>query len=195
MLVFSADDVSVHAAVVPCPDGRGAVSRAVAERAAVRALLLEATGGTVEVLEHTPDGAPRLPGGNGSVSVSHCRGVAALAVSACGRRIGVDVESRGRGAQLRRVARRFLSATQSEAWSVSDESLLRAWTIKEALYKAEERPGWALADIPLPPDAGSVDGAIVEAGGHRYRVMCPDVAVDSGAVMTLVVREAFARDC
>ena len=57
--------------------------------------------------------------------------------------------------------------------------LLAAWVLKEALYKAAEQPGWALADIPvLSPQE------IMEGGQPRVecfgRVFVPEVIEADG---------------
>ena len=83
------------------------------------------------------------------MSVSHCRGLAVLAIDCRGGAIGVDAESCGRGVQLSRVKARFLSDGQS-AWGTSEALLLRGWTIKEAVYKFAGVVGLPLCDVPLP---------------------------------------------
>ena len=122
-----------------------------AQSMAVRRLVREVLGREA-VLTHRPDGSPAIEGSDVEVSVSHTSGLAVLAVG--GRmRIGVDVELPR--ATLRRVARKFLSASEMDVW-VSDSDLLRAWTIKEALYKAAGCSGVDFAnDVVLP---GKEDG-------------------------------------
>ena len=108
-----------------------------AEREAA-CLLVEAAFGSGSVLTHSAAGAPLVDGiDEGSLSVSHGAGYAALAVCDAGRRVGIDVESPR--AQLRRVVRRIL--TPAEAAILPDAAtcdialLLRIWTAKEAVYK------------------------------------------------------------
>lgn len=119
------------------------------EQAAKMAIVAEVFG-PLEVC-HRADGSPFIPGSGASISVSHCQTLVVLAVDRLGRNIGIDCETADRGAQLGRVASKFLSPTQSLAWGADEKHLLRAWTLKEAFYKAARIPGLPLADIPLPP--------------------------------------------
>ena len=68
-----------------------------------------------------------------SISVSHSRDYAAVAVSPFGL-FGLDIEQM-RG-QLEKVAHRVLSPEEFDDYSRLEQGLLRAWTLKEALYKA-----------------------------------------------------------
>lgn len=81
---------------------------------------------------HRASGAPSLilPGGGSRpwISVSHSRSLAALAVS--DRPVGIDIEAPS--PKLERVAERFLSPEEL----ASIPNLLRAWTAKEAAFKA-----------------------------------------------------------
>lgn len=119
---------------------------------------------------HTPEGIPFLEvqgGGDDplpSISVSHSRSLVAVAVAPSGCPVGVDAETTGRDRQLRRVAPRFLSGAQLPRWSADPAMLLRAWTLKEALYKAALTPGMPMDEIPLPEEG---EGS-VELRGRRY---------------------------
>lgn len=183
MKLYAGDDITVFA-TSPCVE----MPRGEAERSAVSALLAEAfAGGETPELEHAPSGAPRLKGSAANVSVSHCRELAVVALDGRGRAIGVDAESAGRGAQLRRVAAKFLPEEQMAAWCASDAALLRAWTLKEAMYKAMLTPGLPLAEIPLPAlPAGIEPGPVVlECRGRRFKAQALSAAGFAGAV-TLV---------
>ena len=103
------------------------------EKRAVREIV-ESVFGDNAVLSHRPDGSPVVEGCNVEISVSHCRGVAAVAVNTDSQRIGIDIEEPRD--QLARVAPRVLSAEELSAYGGSADGLLRAWTLKEALYKA-----------------------------------------------------------
>ena len=102
------------------------------EQAAKMAIVAEVFGR--RELCHRPDGAPFIPGSGASISVSHCQTLVVLAADRLGRNIGIDCETASRGAQLGRVAAKFLSAAQSLAWGADEKHLLRAWTLKEAFY-------------------------------------------------------------
>lgn len=139
-------------------------SRAVAEKVAVKSLLKEAFPSQRDLrIGHRYTGAPFLttskngrpndmaPDGRPfpAISVSHCRSMAAIAIAPPGTPIGIDCETPDRLRQLERVAPRFLSSDQLEVWSKAP-AVLWAWTIKEAAYKAADRPGLDLGWIPLP---------------------------------------------
>lgn len=134
-----------------------------AERRAV-SRLAEYAAGHEAVIEHNPDGSPYIPGLDETISVSHCRGIAALAFNRAGSRFGIDIE-RPR-ATLTRVASKFLTEAERERLAGMD-SLLEAWTVKEALYKAAGVPGIPLAGgLPLPDSGGrskiAVNGRVAD---------------------------------
>lgn len=182
MIIYENSTVAVGLRAVAEP---GAERSLATQRRAVAALMKELFKGEAPPIGHTPDGAPTLPGGR-SVSVSHCRHAVAVAVDTAGRRIGVDVDTLGRDVTLSRVAPRFLSPGQMAAWSATAGTLLTAWSIKEALYKAVGQRGWSLADIPLPADCQNflLSGkAEVEAFGHSYRLLSLPSAGGCGPVI------------
>ncbi len=122
-----------------------------AQKMAVRRLLINAFGKDAE-LRHHADGAPYIEGCGRWISLSHCRGYAALATGGSAR-IGVDIETPR--ATLRRVTRKYLSDEEMR-FTVTDTDLLRAWTIKEALYKAAGIVGVDFArgvTLPLPGES------------------------------------------
>lgn len=117
------------------------------ERRAVEALIREAFGRDLP-LGHSADGAPVLPVA-ASISISHCQGLAALAVGPEGARIGIDIETLR--PQLRRVAPKFLSEAEQRVYGANLEGLVAAWTLTEAAYKAAGIAGLRLTtDIRLP---------------------------------------------
>ncbi len=121
------------------------------------------------VLSHTDQGAPRVDGRQ--VSISHSRTHAALAFHPAAA-IGIDLESPR--PQLQRVKSRFLSAEELDAFGSSDELLLKAWTAKEAVYKAAETLGPDLRDIRLAPDLRTARAAGREYTLH-YHPLPPDL--------------------
>lgn len=133
-------------------------------RAAERAAVAELTRhlfGDAATLTHTPAGAPRVDGRR--VSIAHSRTQAAMAYHT-GAVIGIDLESSR--PQLARVMRRFLRAEEAELFGHSPELLLRAWTAKEAVYKAVETLAPDLAQcISLAPDLTAA-----YAAGRRFRL-------------------------
>ena len=146
-----------------------------------RELLREVLSADDEDVEigHTPDGAPRLTVKFRSmpVSVSHSRRTLMIAISKNGGRLGIDTETPDRVEQLKRIACRFIGDGQ-EMWG-EEHRLLRAWTIKEALYKAAGIAGWALRAIPLPAD-GELP-AIVETPCGQFRLIAAELPEEAGA--------------
>lgn len=138
---------------------------------AVRRLVAEAFGPPA-TLCHEESGAPYVRLDDTilrSLSITHCSDTAMLATAPEGTAIGIDCEH-FRGA-LRNVAPRILSAEELAPWTASDALLLRAWTIKEAVYKAALAPGLPFADgIRLPaPDAPLQVATIPD--GRRFRLI------------------------
>jgi phosphopantetheinyl transferase len=63
--------------------------------------------------------------------------------------VGIDLERFGR--QVEKIGPRFLSAEEWNRWQDSHSDLTKAWTCKEAIYKAMGVPGLAFQqDIRLP---------------------------------------------
>lgn len=131
------------------PEGNAA-SRRSRETDAVRRLLNVLLGPDANMAHHE-NGAPYisdLP--EMSISVTHSRKVAAVAVcTGPDTMIGIDAEEWR--TQLERVAPRILSPEEIEKYSGTETHLLAAWTMKEALFKAALTPGTDFArDINLP---------------------------------------------
>lgn len=162
------------------------------EQAAKMAIVAEVFG-PLELC-HRADGSPFIPGSGASISVSHCQTLVVLAADRLRRNIGIDCETSSRGAQLGRVAAKFLSPAQSLAWGADEKYLLRAWTLKEAFYKAARIPGLPLADIPLPPAVvwptlgGGRRGGEMEFRGRRFSFPPVEFAGFAGDI-SLVVEE------
>lgn len=136
------------------------------ERKGVEALLTEIFGQCVQLC-HTPEGAPYIDGFGGAISISHSRDYACVALSES-RVVGVDIEQPRE--QLRRVAPRVLSDKELNAYAVSDKLLLRAWTLKEALYKAAFIPGLDFREqINLPLDLNDRKAVV---NGREYKIEC-----------------------
>lgn len=128
-----------------------AVNRREAEKRAVEALVAEAFGAGA-VYSHAENGAPLVCCGSElyrSVSVSHSRTEAVLAVAPEGQKIGIDVEECR--PQLYRVASRVFSKEELEYYGRHIMGLTEAWTLKEAAYKAHRVSGIDFRrDILLP---------------------------------------------
>lgn len=139
---FTMGEAMVYYAPIVVPE-RGSGRRA-AERAAVAGLIAEAFGPEME-LAHDPYGAPYIVDHPDTyISVSHCRGLAVLAVSRRGR-IGIDAELEDE--RLERIGGRFLSPDEQVRWGGSIPSFTFAWTAKEAVFKALGIPGLVITEI------------------------------------------------
>lgn len=143
MITLTIGTTSVLAAkLAECPRA----GRAVTERAAVNSLAKAAFGPSAQ-LAHDPLGAPFIEGFEGHISVSHGAGYALLAIDR-EHRIGIDCEAYR--PQLQRVASKFLSPGELPVHAASPRALLRAWTIKEAIFKALGDPTLTISQISLP---------------------------------------------
>lgn len=152
MLIYRDDIIKVYASRMDASSEGEKIDNLPLQRQMVNRLLSEAFPGFTPGIRHLPSGAPVLEGvpGEWGISVTHCHQIVAVAICRTSSRIGIDVDETSRGNQLRRVAPRFLSASQLAEWTYGDESLLFAWSIKEAIYKAAGIPGLPLSKIPLP---------------------------------------------
>lgn len=150
-----------------CHIDNGAAQRRVREQAAISAMI-ERIFGTGIRIEHNETGAPYLPGRPESISVSHSRHTAALAVDRAGAHIGIDIEEAR--PQLEKVASRVLSDRETALYGPSAHTLVAAWTLKEAAYKCAGTPGLDFRnDIALPdePTAGNT----VTAAGKKLEIL------------------------
>lgn len=104
-------------------------------------------------LAHAPSGRPLLENADGlHISISHSADYVAVVFGPI-EGIGIDVEQPR--AQLARVAPRVLSAAEMAVYGRSERLLLKAWTLKEALYKAALTEGVDFRRdiiLPLSPD-------------------------------------------
>lgn len=200
MELFNRYGIRVFATDLPnSTPGRGP-DRLQSERAAVGRLLRETFPDDILLsIGHHKSGAPFLtrldaddthpsiPSGVPlpEISISHCKGLAVLAVGPVGTKIGVDCESANRFSILRRVAPRFLSEKQTSQWG-EPPALLWAWCIKEAAYKASGQPGLVLQEIPLPPEPPTGEtnpGTTINISGQTYHVLRISVPDHSEVVM------------
>lgn len=182
--VISNRECTLYVTAIECP-GAGMSqrqSRRRRESEAVQRLVANCFGAGA-VYGHTPGGAPTVDGRQ-NLSVSHSSGYAALLTGPAGLAMGVDIEQL-RPAQLRRVARRFLSPRE---WTIfrSDEELLWAWTAKEAVYKAAGIPGLSGPEIALERPYGHC--AFVN--GRRYTLS--SVRTTDSLVVAAVSKAEFS---
>ncbi|MDE5786267.1 MAG: 4'-phosphopantetheinyl transferase superfamily protein [Duncaniella sp.] len=156
----------------PLPDISLYDSRGERDRAATMALLKEIFGNDVEY-SHRPSGAPVVAcnGMNHNVSLSHSCSTIVIAVAGDEKAIGVDVETYRE--QLERVQSKYLSDEERKLFTAPIDKL-KAWTAKEAVYKAALTPGLSLLEI----DCTRISDGIVTARGISYNVTYPAAALD-----------------
>ncbi len=161
--VFKYDDITLGVTPIEADPGRTRTER---EHAAVGAIIARFFGADA-IVGHRDTGAPYLVGREDiSLTVSHSRDYAAVAFSTR-RTIGIDIEQWRE--QLVRVAPRVLSESEMAVYGVSSDLLLRAWTMKEALYKAALTPALDFRrDIMLPPHPASTAATV---GGRPYTII------------------------
>ncbi|MDE6484729.1 MAG: 4'-phosphopantetheinyl transferase superfamily protein [Duncaniella sp.] len=153
--------------VSPLPPLKSGESRAANERNATLALLREIFGNEV-LYSHKPSGAPLIisAGKEHLVSISHSASTVAIAVADAEEALGVDVETYR--VQLERVQSRYLSDAESELFTAPVDKL-KAWTAKEAVYKAALTPGLSLTEI----DCTRIADGIVTARNLIYSITFP----------------------
>ena len=87
------------------------------------------------------------------ISLSHSFPFVAAVISHK-KTVGIDLERFGRNVE--KIGPRFLSAEEWNRWQDSHSDLTKAWTCKEAIYKAMGVPGLAFQqDIQLPSFANN----------------------------------------
>lgn len=180
-----AEGVEIYTAPIATDGSRG--SRREAEKAAM-ARLVTTLFGPGATVAHSPDGAPRLilPGtatAAPEISISHSSHTVALAVGRARRPIGVDIEQPRQ--QLVRVAARFLAPEETAIHAASEENLLRAWTSKEAAFKAAGITGLTLADIRLDATASH---ALIPAW-PSVEIRISHYPGPDGSLMALAIRD------
>jgi 4'-phosphopantetheinyl transferase EntD len=111
---------------------------------------------------------------NARVSLSHSGGIAVAAGVDGGAPRGVGVDLELRQSMDWRAARFFLSAKECSCVERPGirqvAELLRLWTVKEALYKADpENRGRVLKDYRLPEPARKSGHAVLSAGNGQFR--------------------------
>lgn len=167
-----ADTLGIEAYYRAIDDDSG-TTRHIREQAAVAHLVRHLFGPDATVA-HRPDGSPAITAPSSAISlptisISHSRLYAALALCRSGAPIGIDIEEWR--TQLVRVAPRVLSPAETAVYATSPEMLLKAWTLKEALYKCALTPGLDFRTmITLPTDgkptasAGALNARILFSG-------------------------------
>lgn len=94
--------------------------------------LQQRLGLALQPVQALPSGMPVLKDTNLCVSLTHCQGYAAAALSLQGP-VGIDME--GHSSRLLRIAPRIFSEQELAQCGQDVEALTRYWCAKEALYK------------------------------------------------------------
>lgn len=124
-------------------------------------LLIKEIFGEGVTITHDENGAPLLNGAQGFISISHSATEIAIAINSH-HPIGIDIENWRD--QLIKVKSRFLSQKEMEVYA-TPQLMLKAWTIKESVYKVAQSPGISLADdIMLPL---SIEDNMAKANTHN----------------------------
>ena len=173
---------------IPCEDLTVLPPKRQREKAAERLLLRHALGRPT-ILSHTPQGAPMIDGDSMNISITHTQRLVALTLNER-QVIGLDAETVDRQ-QVVRVRDKFLNAGEQQFIAADDqEMLVVAWTVKEAVIKAERNSAidWTNA-IHINPftlkRGGLVETAIdacCDARHYRLSTRCVE-----GHYMTLAV--------
>lgn len=92
-----------------------------------------------KLIQHSSNGAPFIEETPYHISISHCKGLVAIAV--CKRyAIGLDVEPISDKAQ--RLHKKFINSDEAALLNTNDSLLMtRTWSCKEALFKLANRKG------------------------------------------------------
>lgn len=118
-------------------------------------------------IEYNTTGAPEVNSEGCYISVSHSRGVVAVAFGE--EPVGVDIETMER--DFGRASARYLS-DEERALSGEQSWAARVWTAKEAMYKLYGQRGVELLDdlriTAYNPETGLLNGVI--SGRHRVKV-------------------------
>lgn len=146
MLTFRTGDATISVdTICPCDHTTGFPT---AGSAAAQRILQTMLSDPTATITHDTTGAPAVCGHPDlHISVSHSRTHAAVALSASP--LGIDLEEPREA--LGRVAPKFLQPEERRQF-VTTEQLLRAWTAKEAVYKALRGKFKLLSTITLHPD-------------------------------------------
>lgn len=176
--------MSVQFAIMPIKPGPG--TRKELENRAVRELIARHIGCNL-MPGHSPEGAPELPGADKHISISHSRYFAALAWADTPG-IGIDIEEK-RHEQLNRVAHRFMTSEETLYYSAIPDGFLRAWTLKEAAFKALRNGPADLRQYRLP--LSPADDTII-AGHRRLSILKSEMVTEE--LCLAVVREIVAHD-
>lgn len=139
---------------------------------AVTRLLLKKIFGNDVVLQHTEHGAPYIEKIPVNISVSHSNDKVYIAYSEK-YKPGIDIQYWSD--TLTKVTSKYLSDEETDAISTSDKrALLKAWTVKEAVYKLSGIKNLSLKNI----NTLSADIAIAKYNGSTYKIKIHTITTD-----------------
>lgn len=136
--------------------------------------MVQSIFGSSAVISHKPSGAPFIVGIHDCISISHCATDAVVAVNN-DRYAGVDIELIR--PTLARVASRFLSPREMPVYASSPYMLLKAWTLKEAIYKAAGTSPLPLHHIVLPTESDRHTASTPDALFAIYSLLEDDMCI------------------
>lgn len=174
-----------------------------------RQVYCENGGETYRVIDHFPSGAPLLEGRDARISITHTRGLMAVAslprtpeadlsVFSPRAALGIDAERADRR-QVLDVRSRFLSPEEQAMVGSDDiEANVTAWTAKEAMFKAALTPGmdwcrdYVITRLPDPRADGYGAGLLRMPDGHEEPLELYSY-LSEGCVVTLAYSPKCAK--
>jgi 4'-phosphopantetheinyl transferase len=135
-----------------------------------------------------PNGKPLLAAAGPEVNLSHSGGLAAVAVAAPARPVGVDVERVPAESVAIRLSRRYFTPAEAEYVEAGGPAgcgprFARLWTRKEACVKAAG--GRLFHGLRLPVGGECAEGLVVDHGGP-YLVL--DVPTEPDVFASVALR-------
>ena len=111
-------------------------------------------------LEQDERGRPFIKDSDWQVSISHSFPFAVACLSKMPH-TGIDLEKKGRN--IRKIAPRFLNPIELAEWQNDELMLTLAWSAKESIYKAWQKPGLSLQkEIQLEFKQNQMSGRVHE---------------------------------
>ncbi|HRP52455.1 MAG TPA: 4'-phosphopantetheinyl transferase superfamily protein [Fluviicola sp.] len=124
--------------------------------------------GSLEITYHPDSGCPIISNNN-FISISHCKGYVALAVSP--HLVGLDLEHvRDKSVQ---VASKYIHESEKKHFNVnSADEMSRLWSIKECLYKLSDRKALHFNKDIIVEKTGNnwVGFVLTKSGRMKYNI-------------------------
>lgn len=135
------------------------------------------------IIEYSPLGAPQLIdsveryGMKLQISISHCKGFAAVAISKS--RCAIDIEMSDR--EVEHLAERFMTPYERALVDMCNISIISIWCAKESLYKYVEVEGASLLD--------DLSVNVIASGGTFSNMIMECSAISVAGEIVLYLRE------